>query len=327
MKRPALLTRLLTSGQVDQPRLTYLVSPRGVRTHRAVVRASRHAQVAILTYDEALQCARLPAATYVFTDMDRLSPPQLKLASALYTHLRAHGLSVLNNPARAMSRAGLLRALHDAGINQFNAYRVEDNVRPERWPVFVRAEGSHTAPVSGLLESWDAVRTAVDAAIESGIPVSSMIIIEYAAEPVRPGLFRKLAGFRFGNADFAHNCVHEDNWLVKYGQLGSATPELYRDDLRIVSENPYAEDVARAFDIARIDYGRADFGLVNGKVQVYEINTNPTVAFPAQHPSRDRIEAYAIFRRNYLAALDAASSGMHRASVKLPRPLLPTNAL
>jgi len=226
-----------------------------------------------------------------------------------------------------MSRAGLLRALHDAGLNQFNAYRVEENIRPERWPVFIRTEGSHTAPVSGLLASWDAVRTAVDAAIEDGIPVSSMIIIEYAAEPVMPGLFRKLAGFRFGNAQFAHNCVHEDNWLVKYGQLGSATPELYRDDLRIVRENPYAEDVSRAFDIARIEYGRADFGLVNGKVQIYEINSNPTVAFPLKHPSRDRIEAYALFRKNYLEAVDAASSGMHGAAVKLPRPLLPTQSL
>jgi len=327
MKRPSLLNRLLSSRHADQPRLTYLVSPRGVRTHRAVVSASRNAQVSVLTYDEALQCSRLPAATYVFTDMDRLSPLQLKLASALYAHLRVHGQCVLNNPARAMSRAGLLRALHDAGLNQFNAYRVEENIRPERWPVFIRTEGSHTAPVSGLLASWDAVRTAVDAAIEAGIPVSSMIIIEYAAEPVMPGLFRKLAGFRFGNAQFAHNCVHEDNWLVKYGQLGSATPELYRDDLRIVRENPYAEDVSRAFDIARIEYGRADFGLVNGKVQIYEINSNPTVAFPLKHPSRDRIEAYALFRKNYLEAVDAASSGMHGAAVKLPRPLLPTQSL
>jgi len=327
MKRLPLLARLLPSGHADQPRLTYLVSPRGVRTHRAVVSASRNTQVSILTYDEALQCSRLPAATYVFTDMDRLSPPQLKLASALHTHLRVHGQSVLNNPARAMSRAGLLRALHDAGINQFNAYRVEENVRPERWPVFIRTEGSHTAPVSGLLESWDAVRTAVEEAMESGIPVSNMIIIEYAAEPVMPGLFRKLASFRFGNTQFAHNCVHEDNWLVKYGQLGSATPELYQDDLRIVKENPYAEAVARAFSIAHVEYGRADFGLVNGRVQVYEINSNPTVGFPEQHPSRDRIEAYATFRRNYLEALDAASSGIHGKAVKLPIPLLPTKSL
>ena len=303
-----------------KPRLIYLVSPRGTKTHLAVRKASKGAWIDILSYDEALSRRHLKGATYVFTDMDRLSPPQLRPAAALYRHLRAQGLSVLNDPARAPTRAGLLRMLHEAGINDFNAYRVEEQVRPQRWPVFIRAEGSHTAPVSGLLHTWDEVRQSVDAAIRAGYPAACLIIVEYAAEPVIPGLYRKLASFRFGKAEFAHLCVHDDNWLVKYGKIGIAPRELYADELRIVRDNPHAEIVSRAFDIAGMEYGRVDFGMVNGRVQIYEINSNPTVSFPTEHPAPDRIVSYSLFRRNYLAALEAAAS--RGRSIRLPRPLI-----
>jgi len=52
-------------------------------------------------------------------------------------------------------------------------------------------------------------------------------------------------------------------------------PELYDEELRIVRENPYGSAVAAAFELAGIEYGRADFGLVDSKVQLYEINSNP----------------------------------------------------
>ena len=65
----------------------------------------------------------------------------------------------------------------------------------------------------------------------------------------------------------------------------------------------HAEVVQRAFGIARIDYGRADFGLVAGKVQIYEINTNPQVEMGREHPSPIRRESQALSWRRYLQAL------------------------
>jgi hypothetical protein len=64
-------------------------------------------------------------------------------------------------------------------------------------------------------------------------------------------------------------------------------------------------DLAAAFDIAGLEYGRADFGLVGGRVQVYEINSNPEILFGNDHPSPARQETYRIFRRNYLDVLSA----------------------
>lgn len=303
---------------LSKPQLVFLVTQRGQKTLLPVKKLRRRTRVNILTYDDALDRRSLPGATYVFTDMDRLSPTQLRQAAALFRHLAAHGIKVLNDPAKAATRAGLLRALHEAGINDFNAYRVEERICPSRWPVFLRTEGSHTAPLSGLLHNWDDLQKAVDTAATAGFPLSSMIIIEYAAEPTESGLYRKLASFRFGQNDFAHLCVHDDTWLVKYGKMGIATPALYADELRIVRDNPYAETLSRVFELASISYGRVDFGLVKGRLQIYEINTNPSVTFPVEHPSPDRVGAYAIFKKNYLTALDIAASNARRVAIPVP---------
>ncbi|MEI9988362.1 MAG: hypothetical protein WDN69_37845 [Aliidongia sp.] len=99
--------------------------------------------------------------------------------------------------------------------------------------------------------------------------------------------------------------MHDTQWLVKYGKNGIATPELYADELRITRDNPFRPAVEAAFDLARIEYGRADFGLIGGRVQLYEINTNPTINLPTEHPSPYRIESQKILRDNLFAALRA----------------------
>jgi len=274
-------------------------------THAALGTTTAAFDAQTVSYPAAFASTSLPRATYVFTDFDRLSPSDLAAAAALYRCLRAAGARVLNDPARAPSRYGLLRLLHEHGINRFDAYRVEERVEPERWPVFLRTEGGHGLPVSDLLHDPQALHDAIEHAVAEGVPRSALLIIEFAAEPVRPGLYRKLSAFRVGDRCFAHSCVHDEQWLVKYGRQGVATAELYEDELRIVRENAFSETLNTAFALAEIDYGRADFGLLGGEVQVYEINTNPSISFPAEHPSPFRIETFALTRRNYLAALEA----------------------
>ena len=44
-----------------------------------------------------------------------------------------------------------------------------------------------------------------------------------------------------------------------------------------MASNPYAERLRPAFEAAGIDYGRADFGFRDGRLAVYEINTNPSI--------------------------------------------------
>ncbi len=274
-------------------------------THKAVAELEGPVRVVQTSYRNLLAATSLPRATYVFTDLDRLSLWELRLAGLIFRKMREQGLRALNNPARVLSRWGLLRALSLARINGFNAYRVEERVAPKRWPVFLRAEGAHLGPISGLLHDWNQVAAEIERAVSKGAPITTLLIVEYAAEPVVPGLYRKFGSFRIGSAGFAHVCVDQDHWVAKDGQRGITPPHLAEDEFRVVRDNPYGPDVARAFDIAGLEYGRADFGLVGGKVQIYEINSNPEIIFANDHPSPLRQEAYRIIKRNYLEALSA----------------------
>jgi hypothetical protein len=260
-------------------------------------------------YDALFASRQLPRAAWIFTDLDRLAPWDLELVAAVYRDLAAAGLPVFNDPARVKTRFALLRALHEAGINDFNAYRIDEGVRPERYPVFLRRAAGHGRPLSPLLPDWSAAQGAIDEALAKGIPESSLLLIEYAAEPVRPGLFRKLAISRIGPRCLPQISVHDEHWLVKYGKLASATPELYDEEFEILSKNPYAEPVQRAFEIAGIGYGRADFGLVGGRVQIYEINTNPTLKPGIIHPVPRRVESLKLVWRTHMAAFRELDPG------------------
>ncbi len=283
--------------------IVFLATPGHGYTHKDVAARSAPTRVEMLPYPTAFSMSALPQATYVFTDHDRLSMPELQVAAQLYRVLQSGGVRVLNDPAHIPSRYGLLRMLYEAGINRFDAYRVEERAQPERWPVFLRSEGNHLPPLSGLLYDWSEVCAAVARALDGGLPLQSLLLVEYAGEPVRPGIYRRLAGFQVGDSRFAEYCVLDDNWLVKYGKLGIATPDLFEEELRLAREHPHAEALAAAFALARIEYGRADYGIVAGRVQVYEINTNPSVKLPTEHPSPVRVETYGVVRQNYLEAL------------------------
>jgi hypothetical protein len=104
---------------------------------------------------------------------------------------------------------------------------------------------------------------------------------------------------------------------VKYGETGCSPEELYEEEEALfstpVNTNPLLLPVTKAFELANINYGRADFGIVNGRPEIYEINTNPHIGLTIsgnKSPARERI-----FRRychNIVSAfhsIDAITAG------------------
>jgi hypothetical protein len=291
-------------------------------THKTVAHDVPAFQV--LTYPWALASRRLERATYIFSDHDRLSFWQLELAAHLYRQLASAGCRVLNDPARSLQRLGLLRRLRAEGLNSFTAWPAEDAPEIDRFPVFLRTQSAHRGVLSDLLGSREALAGALDDLLDRGFPLKDLMIVEYCAEPVRDDLFRKLSVYRIGEALVAAPCVHERHWSAKYGQLGVADQDLYDDDFRLVRDNPFADHARRVFDLARIDYGRIDFGLVNGRPEVYEINTNPYVAPTFEHPFAVRLEAAKLSYERQLraiAALDTPRGGRPVAIVPHPETL------
>jgi hypothetical protein len=283
--------------------IRFLISRGHGYTLKRVKKSGEAPPISLMHYDRLLRARWVRRGTYVFTDMDRLSAWDLELASHLYLQLAHSGVRVLNNPATIKTRYTLLRALRAAGLNDFNAYRVDELGGNVQFPVFVRKTHGHREPVSDLLNTREELQNKIDAVVAAGTPAENLLVIEYAGEPVRPGLYRKLSVFRIGDTLVPHISGHDRTWLVKYGQHGIAGDELYREELEFLRTNQYAEQVHRAFEIANIEHGRVDFGLYKGRVQVFEINTNPFVAPPMAHPSPERVQSMRLCWEKYLAAL------------------------
>ena len=92
---------------------------------------------------------------------------------------------------------------------------------------------------------------------------------------------------------------------MRRGKHGLATEQMYQDDDRATRENRFSDCIGEAFRIAEIQYGRADFGLVNGRPQVYEINTNPNLGILAPHHSSTRMASLAFARQRLAQFLEA----------------------
>lgn len=258
-----------------------------------------------LSYDGLLGSRRLPKATYVFTDIDRLSLYELEVASVVYRALAAGGSEVLNDPATVLTRFDLLKALHREGINDFNTWRPQYQDWPERYPVFLRRNAFHLGVLTDLLHSREELEAALESLVERGVPQFNTIAVEYAAEPAEGTIFRKFSVFRIGNRYFQDTAVNQNGWMVKHGESGAAGEEFYQDESCTIDTVPHEETVRRVFEIAGIEYGRVDFGMYRGRPQFYEINTNPHVSFSTDHSSPSRRISRETFVRNYSSAIQA----------------------
>jgi hypothetical protein len=252
----------------------------------------------------------LPPGTWIFCDIERLAVWELRLAGEIARLMREagpqRGFRVLNDPARAAARYELLLRLNQQGFNHFRAWRAEDGLPSARFPVFLRIESNHGQPISDLIETPEALAAEIDALPGRGIARRGVLIVEYQAQPLEPGVFRKYGAYRFGDRIVADHLVHDVGWAAKYGNPKAWTAERFAEELDYVRTNPHADALMRAFQIAGIEYGRADYGLIDGMPQIWEINTNPVQPSSKLEKVRPvRREAMALARDNRLAAIEA----------------------
>lgn len=262
----------------------------------------------------------LPRATYIFSDFDRLGFYQLELAAHVYRVLAAAGCRVLNDPASVLQRLPMLRRLHREGVNSFNAWPADEADTVDCYPVFLRTRAAHRGTLTGLLDDRDTLLAARARLVAEGYPLADMMVVEYRAAPVRDGVFRKHAAYRIGDRIVAGPSVHQRDWVAKYGEEGAAGAEGYVEDLRTVRDNPHGATLERAFALAGIDYGRVDYGVVDGRPEIYEINTNPMTHALSPHSFEDRATAMKLTAAavdEAFGTIDTPSSGER---IRIPRP-------
>ena len=238
-----------------------------------------------VTYETLLANKRAPIGNYVFTDLDRMTGYELDAVTEIARALSATAPEAIiaNWPNRVLGRYPLLRSLKVAGVNSFDVWRLDEERVPSAYPVFIRREQDAFGPESDLLHTEAEYRSAVEALQTAGKGLAGRIAVEFRQRADDQGLFRKYGAFCFGNRIVPHHLFLSKDWNVKRSTI-ELSPAMIEEEEHYVFDNPHADQLLAVFQRAQIDFGRADYALVDGRIEIFEINTNPS--FPRMRLDR-----------------------------------------
>lgn len=270
-------------------------------------------RVSIVTYESVFAGRPLPnrGAIYVFSDLDRLSEAARDKLGPLRDHLAGScgAARVLNDPRRSLQRLDLLRTLHRNGVNRFAALRVSEQTAPARFPVFIRDEAGFQQTQLPLIQDAAAYEAAVRALQRQGARLERLLAVEFCPTADAQGIHRKYGAFVVGERIVPRHLFFSRDWMVKLADL--AEPALIAEELAYLDANPHAAVLREAARLAGIAYDRIDYGLLDGRPQIWEINTNPmlaraiSAAIPARRPAH--LKFVAMIEAAF-AALEAADA-------------------
>ena len=273
----------------------------------------------VLPYDDLYRRMEIPAGCCIFAALDQVSDVQRRVIRDLAGQLGGSHVHVLNDPRHVRLRYELLRTLYAAGENVFNAYRATDAAEVARFPVFVRDEHLHNGSLTPLVHTVEELQSALRALMLRGRRLSDLMIVEFCDTADDRGLFRKYAAFKVGDTIVPRYLQVSQHWMIKEGTRISDRDAL-AEDREYLESNPHEAWLRNIFALARIDYGRIDYGLLNGRPQVWEINTNPALGCSrpiARHrhvgaDARELDALKAIFHERFADALiKVAGKGDH----------------
>jgi len=260
----------------------YLVTQQGHGTTEYVNSwgPAPNSRMRYLLYSDLRKVRQLEKGTYLFTDHERLAPAELQLARQLWDTLAASRPAVrcVNDPSAILSRFDLLQRLYDEGTNRFRAVRASELtgcLDALSYPVFVREEKEHTGNLTPLLQTPTALLRALRHLGRRGFYKKDLLVVEFCDTADDAGVYRKYSAFRLAGRIHPRHVLFSRHWNLKTTDLEDPGLQAERDEY--LNTNPHEAQISRIFDLARYDFGRIDYSLLDGKLQVWEINSNPTV--------------------------------------------------
>ena len=209
----------------------------------------------------------------------QLPPAGKRLAEAVWQALTDAGQPALNQPKLIPSRHGLLDQMYRAGVNHFRSYSPTEIDQELHFPVFVRLAEQHTGSLSPLLTNRKELESYLRWQRLRGYDLRELLVVEFCDTIDKCGGYRKYSA-QYVAGEVAAQYLHVDkHWSVK--RHGSTfRDEWAYEEREYVRENPRSVEIRNIFKMAKIEFGRLDYGLLNGKLQVWEINTNPSIGGP-----------------------------------------------
>jgi hypothetical protein len=269
----------------------------------------------VLCYEDILDQDEAPFGLYVFTGLNRFGPRLTRALALLYESLsHCTGLPPLNHPAEALRRYELLRALHREGLNEFDARGAWEDLSDLRYPVFVRDRSLHGS-LPSILRSRREVEVEVGWALVRGADLSELIVVEFLNTLTGDGLFRKYSAYVVGESVIPVSLERGKRWVLRHPEA-EFDFEALEEEKEFVLSDPHAPQLQEVRKVARIGFGRMDYSVLDGRVQVWEINTLPTMRRPpGTAPMADELRAFRqtkreVFRARFLEAWHALCTDM-----------------
>lgn len=281
----------------------------------------------IVDYQSMAAEMTLTSKAHVFSALDQLSPVGRQAVAEIWDQLRAQRprVRLLNDPRKVLTRFVLLERLHREGLNSFRVFRAADARNVDKFPVFVRSDKKHNGALTDLITSPDALKKAILALRARGNDIEDLMVVEYVDARDNDGRFRKYAAFRVGDRILPSHILVNEHWMVKSdGSERSLVVAQAEADFQLQGE--YNSWISRVFELAGIDYGRLDFGVVNGVPQAWEINMQPTLGRgPGDRKPRPQDEITAAFeavRSRFHVGLREAFASLDCDAEPEPEPLV-----
>lgn len=259
-----------------------------------------------VSYGELFRSRSLPEGAYVFADLERLCPRNRGFAAHVHDRLAARGTGpLLNDPARTLRRHDLLRTLHERGLNDFRAYRCGDDLAQVRLPAFVRGEDDHRGALTPPLADAHALSAAVRGSRRPWRRRRANFVTEFLDTADAEGVYRKYAAFCVAGHVIPRHVFFAREWMIK--KPGLVDPRFIAEELRYVEENPHRDRLAEIFALAGVGYGRIDYGIWRGRIQTWEINTNPMIMIADDRGCAPRMPVHDLFAQRLAEAFEAVA--------------------
>jgi len=241
--------------------------------------------VKVLFYEELETLRELRAGTYVFSDIERLGRREAENAAKVWNVLKGSpsAFLVLNHPTTSMKRYELLKSIqrvrHEA-IYAYDVYRLTEGRAPTRFPVFVREENEHTGTRAEIRPSYSMqeLEVEIERLISEGRWRDNLIVVELVDTSDEQKIFRKYSAFIAHGRVFPEHVLFSGEWLVKVPKV--INRDTHAEQARYRQLNPHERELREVCALARIEYGRIDYAIKDGKLCIWEINTNPALGMP-----------------------------------------------
>jgi hypothetical protein len=248
--------------------------------------------------------------TFIFSDLERLKPSITRKVENRWNELRKAGCNTLNHPVQSLRRYALQKTIS----NDFRVFRTNEIPDDIRFPVFLRRENDHAGNITPLLKDHKEVRKArlrnfysfKNLRMFRFSHFQPLLLAEFINTMSPDGIFRKYSAMKIGDQIIPRHILFSKSWCVKTTDIVSS--ETLKEEYAYFASNPHESELSKIFDIAKIDYGRIDYGFYQGRLQVWEINTNPLMISSSFAKHRERQKFHLLVGEDINKALEKIDS-------------------